>query len=60
MKKRYFHSELKSKSLKCAVAELDAAHDRDTAKDVYFKWKVFHDEYDFKQAIERKRKEFKK
>ena len=58
MTRRYFKSDLKSKALKCAVDDFDAAHDRATAKKVYLKWEVFHNEPLFKDAIERKRKYF--
>lgn len=51
-------SNLRAKALKCAIDEFDNTRDRATAKTVYLKWKVFHNEYQFKQAIERKRKEF--
>lgn len=51
-------SNLKRKALKCAVKDLDNQHNRADAAKVYRKWEVFHNEWDFKQAIERKRIEF--
>ena len=51
-------NNLKKKALKCAVNDLDNQHTRETARKVYLKWAVFHNEWDFKLAVERKRIEF--
>lgn len=56
---KYIKSDLKRKALKCAISDLDKAHNKEYARKVYKKWAVFHNEYEFKQAVNRKKTEFK-
>ncbi|WP_159522937.1 hypothetical protein [Sunxiuqinia indica] len=57
-----FHPDprsLKIKALECAVRDIKSAPDREEANSRYLKWKVFHNEPKFKQAVNLKKQSLK-
>ena len=48
------------KSLECAINELKQAHDVITARSVYTKWAVFHNNARFNSVVNSKKEEFDK
>lgn len=53
-------STLYTKTLACAIKDLNYAITKDQANKVYIKWKCFHNNIEFKKAAKTKQEKFKK